>query len=243
MRRLRTLIPSRRRPSVDWFEKAYNINQLQRFEAVLNRNGYSLRQFSSILDFGCGHGRLTQYLFDIAPQARVFGCDVRNDLVAECRRKYPNGGFITNDPTPPLSFDDAQFDLIYSYSVFTHLSESNHAAWLEELAGKLNPGGVMLHTTKSYESLRRMAMFSAESVEKYKLPELVDAFIQSTHRYYYILDDSSTPEYGQTIISRDYITTTWPDYTGMNLVEYVEGAIEAYSEGCQDIVLLVKNPK
>ena len=240
---LRTLIPSRRRHYVAWLENAYHINQLQSFEAVLNRNGYSLRQFSSILDFGCGNGRLTRYLFDIVPEARVFGCDVQSDLVAECSRRYPNGGFITNDPTPPLDFDDAQFDLIYSYSVFTHLSESNHAAWLEELAGKLRPGGVMLHTTKSYESLRRMAMFSSESVEKYKLPEPVDAFIQTTHRYHYVVDDPSTPEYGQTIISRDYITTRWPDYTGMELVEYVEGAIEAYWEGCQDIVLLVKNPK
>lgn len=35
----------------------YDINQLQKFQAVLERNGFSLSTFSSIRDFGCGSGR------------------------------------------------------------------------------------------------------------------------------------------------------------------------------------------
>ena len=245
IRMLRTLLPRRRhrRPPVAWLRKAYTLNQLQRFETVLNRKDRSLQQFSSILEFGCGFGRLTQYLFEIVPRAHVFGCDVRSDDVAECRQKYPQGCFIVNDPTPPLGFDDAQFDLIYSYSVFTHLSEPNHAAWLEELARTLRPGGVMLHTTKSHESVRRMAMFSPESLTKYGLPEPADVFIQSTPRYHYVVDNPATPEYGLTIVSKEYVMTRWPRYSGLTLVDYVEGAIEAYPEGCHDIVMLAKEPE
>lgn len=238
-------LPRRRhhRVSAAQYERRYNLNQLQKFEGVLNRNGGSLQQFASILEFGYGFGRLMQYLFKLAPQAHVFGCHIQSDLVAECRRKHPQGCFITNDPTPPLSFGDAQFDLIYSYSVFTHLSEPNHAAWLKELARTLRPGGVMLHTTHSYESLRRAAMFSPESLIKYKLPKPVDAFIRSSHGYHYVVDNPSTPEYGLAIISKEYIMTRWPRYSGLALVDYAKGAIESYPEGCHDIVVLVKEPQ
>jgi SAM-dependent methyltransferase len=224
-------------------EDCYCLNQLQKFEAVLNRNGYSMRQFSSILEFGCRYGRLTRYLFDLVPQARVFGCDILKEGILDCRRKYPRGVFTVNDPAPPLNFEDAQFDLIYSYSVFTHLSESNHAAWLKELARLLRPGGVMLHTTHSYEYLTRAAMFSPESIEKYRLPEPFDAFIRAPHPYHYVVDNPSTPEYGLTIISKEYAMTRWPQYSGLALCDYAEGAIESYPEGCHDIVMLVKEPR
>ena len=240
---LRVLLPPRGGLSAAEYEKRYNLNQLQKFEAVLNRNSRSLQQFTSILEFGCGFGRLTQYLFELVPQAHVFGCDIQSDLVAECCRKYPQGCFITNDPTPPLNFDDAQFDLIYSYSVFTHLSEPNHAAWLKELARTLSPGGVMLHTTHSYESLRRAEMFSPESLMKYKLPGPVDAFIRSSHSYHYVVNNPSTPEYGLAIISKEYVMTRWSRYSGLTLVDYAEGALESYPEGCHDIVMLVKEPQ
>ena len=222
------------------FEKLYALNQIQRFESVLQRNDCSLKSFSSILEFGCGFGRLAQYMFQIVPQAQISGCDVLEDAVAECRRKFPQGHFVVNDPTPPLCFDDMQFDLIYSYSVFTHFSESNHAAWLKELARLLRPGGVMLHTTKSCEFLKRAAIFSPEVIEKYELPEPVDAFIQSSHPYHYVVDNPSMPEYGLSIISKNYVLTKWPHYSGLMVVDYVEEAIEAYPEGYHDIVMMVK---
>ena len=163
--------------------------------------------------------------------------------IQDCRRKFPRGVFITNEPTPPLGFEDEQFDLIYSYSVFTHLAEPNHAAWLKELGRLLRPGGVMLHTTHSYEYLKRAAVFSRESIEKYRLPEPVEAFIQLPDRYHYVMDNPETPEYGSTIISKEYVMTKWPHYSGLRLCEYAEGSIESYPEGCHDIVLLVKDPQ
>lgn len=74
-------------------EKAYNINQIQKFEVLLNRNSQSLRHFNSILEFGCGRGRLLQYIFRLVPQAKVFGCDIVPETITYCRRKYPQGSF------------------------------------------------------------------------------------------------------------------------------------------------------
>lgn len=223
-------------------QRRYNLNQLQRFEAVLNRHGRSFQTSSAICEFGCGEGRLTQYLFELSPLASIFGCDVRREAVEVCRRKVPQGRFTVNHATPPLDAEDAAFDLMYSYSVFTHLSESNHTAWLGELARTLKPGGFMLHTVHSYEYLRRTVRFSPESLLKYQLNESIEAFIRAGRDYLYIVDDPATPEYGYAIIRKEYVLEVWPRESGLELVEYIEGAIEAYPEGCQDLVVLQKRP-
>jgi len=227
-------------PQIPDLERRYNLNQLQRFEAVLNRHGRSLRSCPSMLEFGCGEGRLTQYLFTVAPDASIWGCDVRPEAIAAARRRWPSGRFLVNQPVPPLPVADAQFDLVYSYSVFTHLSEPNHLAWLGGLARVLKPGGAMLHTVHSCEYLRRVARFSPAALEKYRFPEPVEAMLQAAPAYYYIADNPAAPEYGHTIIRKEYVMERWPQASGLELVEYVEGAIEAYPEGCQDLVLLRK---
>ena len=221
-------------------ELRYNLNQIQAFEAVLSRHDLSLRNFTSILDFACGPGRLTQYLPWLTPQAQIFGCDVDADTIAECQLKCTSGSFYTNAFTPPLIYEDEQFDLIWSYSIFTSLPELTHQIWLKELARTLRPGGVMLHTTHSYEYLKRTATFAPERLVKYQFPKPVGEFIKSGPDYYYIADQPPTPEYGQALISKHYVTTKWPDITGLTVADYVTGAIESYPEGCQDIVMLVK---
>ena len=222
-------------------KKQYNFNHLQKFESVLNKNGHSLWQFKSILDFACGYGRLSKHLFDLVPDAKIYGCDIQSKLVSLCQRKYPNGHFIANEVAPPLDFEDSHFDFIFSYSAFTHFSETNHAAWLKELARTLKPGGVMLHTIHSFVSLKRTAFFSSESLKKYNLSGPVDSFSSYADTYHYVINEPSMPEYGVTIIDKEYVMKRWPDYSGLLLVDYVEGAIESYPEGCHDIVIMVKD--
>ena len=221
-------------------ERRYDLNQFQRFEAVLNRHGRSLATSASILEFGCGKGRLLQYLFEYAPKAQLAGCDVRAEAIDAWRRRFPAGRFAVNGATPPLRFGGERFDLIYSYSVFTHLSEPNHQAWLAELARLLAPGGVMLHTVHSETYLRRAALFSPAILEKYRLAEPVEAVLRHGPDYLYVADNPATPEYGHTIIRQAYVAAQWPQASGLELLEYVEGAIEAYPEGCQDLVLMRK---
>ena len=221
--------------------RRWNLSQLQVIEAMLNRNGYSLRKFTSILDFGCGYGRLIRHVKELAPNAQICGCDLQSDLLARCHQSIANGTFIINKPTPPLGFPDGAFDFIYSFSVFTHLSEPNHISWLKELAYKLKPGGLMVHTTHGYECLKRLAVFNPDRLAKYELPCAMDEFTIKRICYHYIVDNPQTPEYGYTIISPDYIKKNWEKYSGLRLVEYVEGAIETNPEGCHDLVLLVKD--
>lgn len=228
-------------PSFAELWKGYNLNQIQRYESLLKHHGLSLNGFFSILDFGCGRGRHSKHLCSLATQAKLYGCDIDNIALGEAQRQCPRAEFSSIGVLPPLDYDDGQFDLIFSFAVFTQLSETGHQAWLKELARILKPGGVMIHTTHSYEYLRRVAMFSPEYLAKYQIQQPIEEFIASNQGYYYIPYGPATPDYGLAIISKEYATANWPKFTGLPLVDYVEAAIESYPEGCHDMVMLAKD--
>lgn len=221
-------------------DKRYDMNQLQYFEAALNRSQLSLKQFKSILEFGCSYGRLTRHLFSLVPDAQISGCDILPKEILWSRKKYPRGRFLVNQEKPPVSFPDAEFDFIYSYSVFTHLSEQNHLNWLKELSRILKPGGVMLHTVHSPVCLKRIQMFSPQRLDSYQLGGTVEQFLRSGKQYHYVPYGPDEPEYGLTILTKEYVSRIWPAQGNLRVLNFVENAIEAYPEGCQDLVLLMK---
>jgi SAM-dependent methyltransferase len=47
---------------------------------------------------------------------------------------------------PGLVYEKEWFDLVFGISIFTHLSEEAHEAWLHELMRVLKPGGILFIT-------------------------------------------------------------------------------------------------
>jgi SAM-dependent methyltransferase len=102
--------------------------------------------FDSILDFGCGCGRVTRWMQDL--QTKVFfGVDYNQQLIGWCKKNLRFGSFVKNSLDPPLLFDDSAFDFIYAASVFTHFNEELQCSWMSELHRILCPGGYLLITT------------------------------------------------------------------------------------------------
>jgi SAM-dependent methyltransferase len=113
-----------------------------------------LDEVASVLDFGCGCGRVTRYFRD--HDGDVAGSDVSGDAVAWCRGNLSFARFEVNGLAPPLVFDDAGFDLVYALSVFTHLTADLQLAWRDELHRVLRPGGRLLLTTHGRSYLQRL---------------------------------------------------------------------------------------
>jgi SAM-dependent methyltransferase len=119
---------------------------------VVEANDRRFEDFRSMLDFGCGSGRVIRHWRDLA-QTRLQGCDYNPRHVEWCRRALPFAGFRLNRLMPPLSYRSGEFDFIYAISVFTHLTEELQPVWIRELERVLAPGGLLLITTKGRSRL------------------------------------------------------------------------------------------
>jgi SAM-dependent methyltransferase len=104
--------------------------------------GRGLDSFESILDFGCGCGRMLLWLEDLGRTRALHGTDIDAEAVEWAREHIPFVTFAVNAADPPLPFDSAAFDLVVNHSVFTHIDAARQDAWLTELRRVIRPGGL-----------------------------------------------------------------------------------------------------
>jgi len=113
----------------------------------LQHAGVNLQQIQSLLDFGCGSGRLLVGWHLLAPHIELNGCDFNPKLLDWVQQNLSNQAHcVKNNLTPPLPYADNKFDLIYLISVFTHLSLAVQKEWIQEFSRVLKVGGHILIT-------------------------------------------------------------------------------------------------
>lgn len=124
-------------------------------DRVLERVDRRLADSDAVLDFGCGSGRVLRFVHDRGrPGARFAGTDVDAPAIAWAGQHLPGMEWHVNRYRPPLPLGDAEFDLVYSVSIFSHLDEELQFAWLDEIARVTRPGGYALlsfHGPYAYE--------------------------------------------------------------------------------------------
>jgi len=97
----------------------------------------------TVLDFGCGSGRILRWWAHERPADTIVGCDIHEASIDWMRTKYPERvRLFVNSEVPPLPEEDDTFNVIYCGSVFSHLTD--WAAWLLELLRVLKPGGTLV---------------------------------------------------------------------------------------------------
>lgn len=141
---------------VSWFLES-GVATTSSFTTALERIGRPIESFSSILDFGCGCGRVLRQWQTLAGGGpRIFGTDYNEKLVHWCQRHLSFVDVQKNELTPPLRYADASFDLCYAVSVFTHLPEETQDEWLVELRRVIKPEGILLVTLSGEGDLSRV---------------------------------------------------------------------------------------
>jgi SAM-dependent methyltransferase len=110
----------------------------------------SLPKSAKILDFGCGWGRMLRLVKHnpAFEEFELFGADALPAILQLCARTIPEVWFSRTQLSPPTVYRSGIFDLIYAYSVFSHLSPENHLAWAQEFARITKPGGYVCVTTR-----------------------------------------------------------------------------------------------
>jgi SAM-dependent methyltransferase len=128
---------------VDWFLRS-GAMATWTIQEILSKVNKRIDDFRQILDFGCGCGRVILHLRHLNG---LHGSDFNPILVEYCQGSLPFARFATNAAWPPLSYEDESFDLIYAFSVFTHMTVSQQREWMQELSRVLRKSGLLLITT------------------------------------------------------------------------------------------------
>jgi SAM-dependent methyltransferase len=112
-----------------------------------------------VLEIGCGSGRLALPMARQLADGGYVGLDIdpvqisacrANKVLADCRFRFlladidsdlynPQG--LESAATYRLPFEDASFDLVFLYSVFTHMYPPECANFAQEIMRVLRPGG------------------------------------------------------------------------------------------------------
>lgn len=134
-------------------------NVYTNIKKVLADKNILISDKNSICEFGVGCGRVARHL-DTPKTSNFLGLDVDSRLIEWCDKSLTNhlpynAAFKVNPFQPPLEQDFAQFDLVYSISVFTHMSPELQEKWLAELTRALCQGGHLLISIieKSHQEL------------------------------------------------------------------------------------------
>lgn len=198
---------------------------VKRFEQLLlERFDRPLASFQSVLDWGCGAGRLSRYLIGLTPA--LTGIDIDPDNIASCAQTLPRARFMQVDLMPRTPLQDGEFDLVLGLSVLTHLDEPVQDAWLEELRRITRPGALLL---LSVQGLAQMALYRTPPelhLEAHR-NGILDLRVNTQ-----LQDVLADPNYYRDVMhSPDYIMTHWARW--FDVLDIVEG-----TAGNQDVVLL-----
>lgn len=98
---------------------------------------------SSVLDVGCGNGRL---LLGLPPKTKYTGLDISEKLLGEAEKLHPNQNFIETDVTKDTIWKHLpKFDFIFCVAVIHHLpTTKEHLFLLSQIQKHLKPGGKVL---------------------------------------------------------------------------------------------------
>lgn len=91
----------------------------------------------SILDVGCGEGKITASIFHHFPDSKVTGCDVSEAMIAFANKKYPHLSFLQKDACS-LGFHQ-EFDRVISINCLHWIKDQKKA--LKEIFASLKENG------------------------------------------------------------------------------------------------------
>ena len=205
----------------------------RRVVSCLRSARFNFEKGGSILDFGCGCARLLRFFGLYANNCTFHGADIDKAAVAWCNENIDFASFLTVGDAPPTHYSNGQFNAIYAYSVFTHLPEERHRAWLEELYRISCPGAILVLTTAGRKVIEKvisgqvdMGRPSSDELQA-RIEEMeLNGYLffpyeninSRDSRNRSLFKEWDLEKYGNSFILESYIRNSWTDI--FDLIEF-----------------------
>lgn len=108
----------------------------------------------SILELGCGTGRLTRMLGERFPGARITSLDISAAMVDAARKNYPDAEFLAADAEAFVQEHGQQYDLIVSNAAMQWFHHPQTT--LARCRALLSKGGLMAFSTFGNETFQEL---------------------------------------------------------------------------------------
>jgi hypothetical protein len=180
-----------------------------------------------ILDFGGGWGRIARFFLRDTKCDRITVADCLSDSVHWLRQTNNPCRIVKNDPFPPIVGLGADFDVIYAFSVFSHLSEEYQNAWFDYLLSCLRPGGYLVVTTRGHQFIEILKSYHSQHLvnrltTNLPMPEVLSARYAAGEFQFYSTGGTAcelqSAFYGEAIIPRAYFQKKY----GPQIVDFTE---------------------
>ena len=165
---------------------------------------------ATVLDYGCGYGRLLRTMSYYVNPERLYGVDPWSRSIELCVADRVFGHITKSEYFPTeLDVGEARFDLMYSYSVFTHTSLRATIAALKVLRRYIRDDGMLAITIRPIEYWDRIDELSADQRTEMKRLHRTKGFAFLPHGTNPV--DGDIP-YGDTSIDPAWLSETFPEW-------------------------------
>jgi hypothetical protein len=179
-----------------------------------------------VLDFGGGWGRISRFFLRDTECNRITVADCLSDSIYWLRETNNPCNIVKNDPFPPIAGLGTDFDVIYAFSVFSHLSEKYQNAWFDYLISCLRPGGYLVITTRGHQFIETLKCFHSQRLvngltTQLPKPDEISARYAAGEFQFYPTGGGGELEpafYGETFIPRAYFEKKY----GSQIVSFSE---------------------
>jgi SAM-dependent methyltransferase len=166
---------------------------------------------ATILDFGCGYGRIAQLLYYFTDEEKFFGVDPWDRSIELCRNSGLSTNFAVSDYLPTfLPVGETKFDLIYAFSVFTHLSRRAMTTSLDTLRKYMAKDGLLVITIRPVEYWEHDPHTTPEQKGAFAIRHRKEGFVFNPHNRAPIDGDVT---YGDSSMTVDWLAATFPEWT------------------------------
>lgn len=147
-----------------------------------------LPQSASILDLGCGYGRLT-YAFFQKGYIRITGLDSSSQMIQRAASTYPELPFV-HHLQEKLPFPAHSFDCVLLFTVLTCIPHSQDQAQLmQEITRILKPSGrLYISDLLIGQDKRNQARYAASTHPEYGVFSLEEGATFRHHQVSYLVD-------------------------------------------------------
>jgi trans-aconitate 2-methyltransferase len=170
----------------EWDAEVYDRVANAQFEwaqAVLQR--LPLEGSETVLDAGCGSGRVTEQLVERLPRGRVLAMDASDSMVNKARERLGSRAKVWQADLAELELDE-QVDAVFSNAVFHWIPD--HDRLFARIHAALRPGGRLVAQCGGYGNVASLVRALTPVLAQERFARYLEDF---TGDWYFATDDET----------------------------------------------------